>query len=298
MMLPIDKNMIVDTHNHLTKWSPDAGQTFEEMMQAATAQGLIGIAATDHYDIGSMTPYGVEWVMDLPAYYEEMYPQRRLPSERQPGDPPGFLYGIEVGYLPEYKDRLRALIADYPWDIVIMSLHVINGYDPFHSPEKVYRPSLSDTYREILLSITESAAEMPEANIIGHYDYFARYAPQDRPKMLYRHAPQEFDDLFRLMIRNNQALEINTGTIWKLQQARGYTLEEAMPDAEVLHRYLELGGDLISLSSDAHYASNVGRLIPETCAWLLKQGITGYAWFESGKPFHGRLRPLSTDTEI
>jgi histidinol-phosphatase (PHP family) len=294
-VLPSDNIMIVDTHNHLTKWSPDAGQTFEEMMQAAAAQGLLGIAATDHYDIGSMTPYGAEWVIDLPAYYEDMYPRRRLPSERQPGDPPGFLYGIEVGYLPEHKDRLKALIADYPWDIAIISLHIINGHDPFHSPEKVYRPSLSDTYREILLSITESAAEMTGANIIGHYDYFARYAPQDRPKMLYRHAMCEFDDLFRLMIRNNQALEINTGTIWKLQQARGYTLEEAMPDAEVLHRYLELGGNLISLSSDAHYTANVGRLIPETCAWLLKQGITEYVWFESGKPFHGSFCPSSVD---
>ncbi|HHV42762.1 MAG TPA: histidinol-phosphatase HisJ family protein [Clostridiaceae bacterium] len=277
--------MIVDSHNHLSEWSPDAVQTFDEMMQSATEIGLTGIVATDHYDIGSLTPYGKEWVLDPEAYRQEMYPRRVLPSERKPGDLPGFLYGIEIGYLPQHIDRLRALIADYPWDIVIMSLHLINGYDPFHSPDEVYKSSLEETYRNILTAIAESAAMLPEANIIGHYDYFSRYAPHDHPKMLYRHAPREFDRLFRIMIENEQALEINTATIWKLQDARGYSLEEAMPDSEVLQRYLELGGNLISISSDAHSASNVGRLVPETCAWLQEHGVNDHVWFENGKLF-------------
>ena len=76
--------MIVDSHNHLSEWSPDAVQTFDEMMQSATEIGLTGIVATDHYDIGSLTPYGKEWVLDPEAYRQEMYPRRVLPSERKP----------------------------------------------------------------------------------------------------------------------------------------------------------------------------------------------------------------------
>ncbi|NLB10320.1 MAG: histidinol-phosphatase HisJ family protein [Clostridiaceae bacterium] len=276
--------MIVDSHNHTTKYSPDATQTREEMIQAATEVGLHGIAATDHYDIGSMTPYGEEWVFDPAEYCAQIYPHRRLPSRRRKGDPPGFLCGIEIGYIPEYIDRLTGLMSDYPWDIVIMSLHLIRGIDPFHEPEKIYKPSLKDTYRDILLVIAESAEMMPDANIIGHYDYFSRYVPQEEPKMLYRHAPHEFDNLFRVMIENGQALEINTGTIAKLYFNRGYALEEAMPDEEILARYRELGGSLISISSDAHHTNQIARLVPETCAWLQKQGITDHVWFEKRKP--------------
>lgn len=253
------------------------------MLQAAMEVGLHGIVTTDHYDIDSTTPYGEEWVFDPEEYCEINYPHRRLPSQRQKGDPPGFLCGIEIGYIPKYSDRLRNLIADYPWDIVIMSLHLVHDLDPFHNPEKIYKPSLEDTYREIILVIAESAEMMPSANIIGHYDYFSRYVPGDKSKMLYRHAPREFDHLFRIMIENNQALEINTGTIEKLHLNRGYSLEEAMPDPEILARYQELGGDLISISSDSHHTNQVARLVPETCVWLQKHGITEHVWFEEQK---------------
>jgi len=256
-------------------------------MQAATEIGLHGIVTTDHYDIGSITAYGQEWVFDPVEYCEDIYPHRRLPSRRQKDDPPGFLCGAEIGYIPEYIDRLNKLMTDYPWDIVIMSLHLVHGIDPFHEPEKIYKPSLEDTFREILEVIAESAEMMPTANIIGHYDYFSRYGPQEKSKMLYRHAPREFDHLFRIMIKNGQALEINTGTVEKLHLNRGYPLEEAMPDAEILARYKELGGTLISISSDAHHTNQVGRLVPETCAWLHKQGITDYVWFEERKPIKG-----------
>lgn len=258
-------------------------------MAAAALFGLHGIAATDHYDIGSLTSYGQEWVFEPADYLEYIQPKRRLPSQRKAGDPPGFLGGIEIGYIPQYSERLKDLMADYPWDIIIMSLHLIDGHDPFHAPDLVYSGGLKDVYRKIIAKIAESAEMMPQANIIGHYDYFSRYTPQDNPKMLYSHAPKEFDQLFKSMIKNDQALEINSGTIWNLHSKRGYSLQDAMPDLELLFRYREMGGKLISLASDAHHFDNVGRLIKETCDWLVKHGFREYVWFEEQKICHGEL---------
>ena len=101
--------------------------------------------------------------------------------------------------------------------------------------------------------------------------------------MLYRHAPDSFDRLFRTMRANEQILEINTGTISALIRHKGYTLEEAMPDPEVLNRYREFGGRFLTVASDAHRVEQNGRYVMETIAYLNSLGFEEFAWFEERK---------------
>ncbi|NLA71229.1 MAG: histidinol-phosphatase HisJ family protein [Clostridiaceae bacterium] len=276
----------VDTHNHLGFWSPDATQTYDQLMEAAVDRGLHGVAISDHYDPDCTMSDGSAWAFDPKAYMETFHHKRRLPSERNPGDPPGFLMGIELGWMPEVSDILHRVVRDHSFDFAIISVHYFHNYDPYTHADNIYTSPLHKMYTEMINTIADSAEDLSEAKIVGHYDFFSRYAPERDSKMLYEHAPEAFDRLFRVMQKNGQILEINVGTVNSLVKRKGYTLEEAMPDPAILYRYRELGGQYFSLASDAHHVEQNGLHMAETIAYLETLGIDEFAWFEDRELFH------------
>ncbi|MEN6594065.1 MAG: histidinol-phosphatase HisJ family protein [Clostridiaceae bacterium] len=272
--------MYVDMHSHLRGWSPDGAQSAEELLEAAAEMRLAGVAITDHYDIDSATDFSQIWIFDPNQYYSENLQYRKKPSDRKPTDRPGLLIGIEIGYLPNHIDELRQLAASRMFDCVILSLHEYEGINPVYFPGDLFNDEISAVYARVIEVLAESAEMIPQADIIGHYDFFSRYAPQEKPKMLYRHAPEAFDRLFRVMVQNRQALEINTRTVEALHEERGYDLRDAMPDPAILSRYRELGGTLFTLGSDAHRKEDVARYFSQTAEWLKEQGVQSLHWME------------------
>ena len=271
---------LVDTHNRVPPWSPAATQPYEQLMEETARRGLHGVAICDHYDPNSKTDDESAWKFDPQAYMDAFYSKRRMPSKRKPGDPPGFLLGIELDWIPEKKQILHQVFNDHPFDLGIISMHFLRGHDPYYVPEAIYTDKLETIYNEVINDIADSAEEMSEVQIIGHFDYFSRYAPDADSKIRYQHAPQAFDRLFKIMIKNGQALEINVGTIHSLMKRRGYSTNEAMPDHVILNRYRELGGRYFSICSDAHHVERNGLHMAEALAYLKGLGITEFVWFE------------------
>jgi len=202
--------MVVDMHSHLRGWSPDAVQTIEELLSAAEDKRLNGIAVTDHYDLDNVSDSGTKWIFDPKQYYETHLPFRKAPSLLSRA---GVLIGVEISYLPNHIEEIKRLAATEEFDAVILSVHEYDHIDPVIDCKNLFQDGLSAAYGRIIHAIAESAMAVPAADIIGHYDFFSRYAPTKRSKMLYSHAPDEFDRLFCIMIQNHQALEINTGTV-------------------------------------------------------------------------------------
>lgn len=271
---------LVDTHNHLGFWSPDATQTYEELMEEAKRRGLHGVAISDHFDPDCEMADGSSWMFDPKAYMESFYGKRRMPSKRQAGDPPGFLLGIELGWIPEARQLLHEVVKDHPFDFAIISLHFFRDHDPYTHAEEIYTSELHQIYGEVIHTIADSAEEMSEAQIIGHFDFFSRYAPERKSKMLYEHAPEAFDRLFKVMAKNGQVLEINVGTVHSLMMRKGYSLDQAMPDPAIVNRYRELGGRHFTICSDAHHVNRNGLHMKETVSYLENLGITEFVWFE------------------
>ncbi len=281
---------LVDTHNHLTGWSPDAEQTFGQLTASACERGLLGFAVSDHFDLDVTAEFEENpWVVDIPAYFDTFYERRRMPSRRKESDPPGFLLSLELGWTRQNGKQLQEINASYPFDYTIAAVHFYNGYDPYSNGEHIYTEKLGRLYSDIIGLIAQSAEELAESRIIAHYDFFSRYAPQKESKMTYRHAPDEFDALFRTMRENEQILEINTRTIDALHRRTCYSLEEAMPDADILRRYRELGGRFLTVASDAHSIGQNGHLAPETVAYLNSLGFHEFAWFEDKKLHYSRV---------
>ena len=91
------------------------------------------------------------------------------------------------------------------------------------------------------------------------------------------------DEILQLLIDQGRGIEINTAG-WK------YGLGHPNPHEKILTRYLELGGEILSIGSDAHEAKHLGYSFEQVPAVLSQCGFRYYTEFKDRKP---RMIPLS-----
>lgn len=279
--------MYIDLHNHIQSWSPDGKQTWAELSQGMQQAGLLGFGLSDHYDIGSFTRDGREWIFDISDYLDTFGPKRRslaqarAEAEAKGAAQPAFFLGVELGYIPDQIDRLRQIMTE-DFDYFILSAHKFMGMDPYDETERVYGQGLAPIYSLYLQTLLEAVRLLPQASILAHFDYISRYAPQARPKMIYKGLEDEFDSLFRYMIEEGIALELNTGTISTLVD-KGYSLEEALPDQAIWKRYFDLGGELVTLTTDSHRLEHHMRYVPAALKYLAELDLERLTYFEHGQ---------------
>ena len=83
--------------------------------------------------------------------------------------------------------------------------------------------------------------------------------------------------MLRFLAENGKALEINTKTY---QELKGRT---PVLDENILRRYRELGGEIVSLGSDSHDAGNVGLHFDRFAHILKSCGFRYLAHYEKRK---------------
>ena len=83
-------------------------------------------------------------------------------------------------------------------------------------------------------------------------------------------------------IENNKALEVNTSTISK-------PLGRPMPGEDLLKRYKNFGGKLITLGSDAHKKEVLGKDLVTAIEMLKKIGFSSYCYYEKHTPVEVKI---------
>lgn len=272
--------MFFDTHAHVAPWSHDASLTIDELLQETAQKKLIGICTADHYEKDLFYERGYEDIYDPEALFEQLYPLRKVPSLDREG--PAFLVGTEIGWLPHLNHHLADLVSHYPFDSVILSLHVFDGHDPFLESD-FYDAGLDVVYRTAIERMSDMILACPNFDLIGHFDYISRYTSIPACKMQYTHAPEAFDRLFSLLRDRNKGLEINTGTFAALERA-GYRDDARFPDPAIIRRYLELGGTILALGSDAHRPGQIAQNFDQIRPWLIELGVDKLTYFVERKP--------------
>ena len=265
--------MFFDTHTH-GSYSYDCDAKHHEMIAAAKAQGLSGICFTEHFDY-------VPDVGKLCGF--EMIPYlSKLRSFSQKESPSGFqvLSGLEIGLFDHHMESPEFAMQHFKFDAIIGSVHyVINESDPYYPAYTADKDKFT-AYSKILEKYIELLPRHNKINIMGHFDYVSRYSQtyEDR-NMYYKDFPDHFDKLFTILIDNGIALEINTSTYQKRDSYPANKL-----DINILKRYRELGGRLVTLGSDAHAPANVGQGFKEAAELIKEAGIPYLTHFVKRKP--------------
>ncbi len=262
--------MWIDSHNHTSHFSGDARMTAEELIGAAVNAKLGGVVITEHYEADF--PDETERIMVFSV--DSFFPAFSSWKSTTPGD---FLLlaGIELGYQPHLAAAFDAMIPQYPFDSVILSNHLFGGHDPYFN-RACYEKSKSELYSAYIHELADMVDACDEFDIVGHYDYIARYAQYPDMKMRYVDAPIAFDRFLLALITKGKSLEINTSSVEKLR-VRG--IEDPLPDRRILTRYRELGGARVTLGSDSHDVSTLGIHFDKTAEYIKSLGFEYLTYF-------------------
>ena len=97
----------------------------------------------------------------------------------------------------------------------------------------------------------------------------------------YRNAPDELDALFMYLISHGKGLEINTSS----KTPYGFF----MPDEDIMCRYHELGGEIVTIGSDAHTPDRIGEHYTAACQMLRRAGMRYVCTYENHNPIFHRI---------
>ncbi len=217
----------------------------EAACEAAIVGGISEIAITDHLDFGPEDPTD---------YFRAAEYLTAIERCRQRYD--GQLViraGVEVGEPHLFAAEASAVLEDRAFDVVLGSAHYAKGMKATWL-EGFFEQPLRQAYESYFRQVVDLSAE-GEFDVLAHLDLVKRDArgfgkPYD--------GPGPYTDMIRTALRSlverGKGIELNTSPL-----RRGHP--EPCPSLQILRWYHELGGQVLTLGSDAHAPTAVGRHI-------------------------------------
>lgn len=256
-----------DSHMH-TEFSSDSKTPMEEMAEGALARNLESICFTDHYD----KDYGTDDFQLSVDAYQKKTEQIKL----QYRDRLEIRFGVELGLQLHLKEWMETFTKQYPFDYIIGSMHLLNGKDPYYK-EAFAGEDTKELLRSYFLATAENLDSFHSFQALGHLDYLVRYLGKEVEGYTYAEYAEEIDEVLKRLIRYEVALEVNTA---------GYRYARKCPNPgkDVLLRYRELGGELLTIGADAHVPKNIGGAFEQTEELLLACDFRYYTLFRQKKP--------------
>ena len=262
---------LTDLHTH-SILSPDGHAPLAEMAGAAVRAGLSALCLTDHCDLlsgdGKRT-LTYDWAPGLVQFAE---------TAPQFGDKLTLRLGLELGEAYVSPAHARTILADAgdKLDFVIGSIHndrEENGggeyyYMKFAAPDQCY--AALDGY----FTSMEELVELADCyDVLGHIIYPLRYMERDGQDISLARYRDRLAHILRTAIGCGKGIEVNTN--------RGKTVE---PWRDILALYRDLGGELVTVGTDAHFPEHVGLGVTEAGALLKACGFDRVAVYTRRTP--------------
>ena len=268
-----------DFHTHCN-FSTDSTATPESMLDGAIKKGLTHLCLTDHMDLDypGTSKEHMLFEFDPNLYFKTLSPLRDRYAGRL-----NYSIGVEFGLRPNRPDlnaRMHSLLATYPFDFVLGSVHLLGEEDPYYEDYwQTHAVSPKEILRTYFNDMLASLKEYDNFDSLGHLDYLIRYIPVSLGSKDYAYTEYKevIDEILHLLIQKDKALEINTAGLVK-------GLSCFHPKTEIVSRYLELGGKLLTIGSDGHSPEMIAAEFKQTEEILGSLGVKGYYVYRDRKP--------------
>ena len=259
-----------DYHMH-TRVSFDGHDTGLQMAQAAKAAGLKEICFTDHLDYDPLGKMGI-LAFDTAVYNAE-YDDLEIPGLK-------IRRGMEFGMTVDNRAQFRKDLQRRPFDFVLGSVHFVDDFDVYY--EDYWKDkSVFQAERRFLEATLECVEFHEDFDVLAHLTYIAKTHchPSPRPVPFEEHR-ELIDEILKTLARKDKGLEMNTSGV---DRCGGF-----LPTEDMVCRFREVGGKIVTIGSDAHQSRRVGQYAFEACDIL--KDIFGYVCtFEDRKPIFHKL---------
>lgn len=259
-----------DYHMH-SRVSFDSQEDPEKILQAAEKAGLKEICFTDHIDY-FVNVEQQTWVFD-DAVYAANYDHLTHPSIK-------IRRGLEFGLKPYNADQLKRELMRRNFDFVLGSVHFIKEEDVYE-PAYWKNISVADAEAVYFEETLKCVQAHDDFDVLGHLTYLSKCKghPTHKPIVLGEHR-QIVEEIFKVLISKGKGIEINTSG----KDRCG----DFLPSMDYVRLFRQLGGEIVTIGSDAHAADRVGQYSHEVAAYL--RDIFGYVCtFEQRKPIFHKL---------
>ena len=259
-----------DFHMHSTV-SFDGKSDALSMALAARRKGLLEICFTDHID------RDIHKAPDAMTFRTEDY-NRAYDHLEVPGLQ--IRKGIEFGMKPGNAEQFQQELQRRPFDFVLGSVHFVNEMNVYKEPFWVGRPRIQ-AENEYLEEMLRCLKVHSQYDVLAHLNFLSKslYNPDHLP-MDYDDHREILDEILTILASQGKGLEMNTSGI---RRGVGF-----LPQRPFFERFKELGGEIVTVGSDAHVSERVGEAIPEALEIL--KDVFGYVCtFKGRNPVFHRL---------
>ena len=259
-----------DYHMH-TVVSFDGHHRGIDMAKAALNAGLKEICFTDHLDYDPLGKMGV-LAFDTERYNQE-YDNLELPGLK-------IRRGMEFGMTVDNREQFKQDLARRPFDFVLGSVHFVDDLDVYY-PDYWAGKTVFEAERRYLEATLDCVKLQDDFDVLAHLTYIAKTHchPAPRPVPFAEHR-ELIDEILTVLVRKGKGMEMNTSGVDRCG--------DFLPTVDYFRRFRELGGEIVTIGSDAHTADRVGQYSFRACE-ILKDIFGHVCTFEDRKPIFHKL---------
>lgn len=258
--------------------SRDGKNTITDMCAKAISAGIDEIAITDHFEPMSGS-------RNCPEYKPERYFLDILKARYIFGREVKIKSAVELGQPHIYPEYSQRLIDTYPYDYVLSSVHKMKDDTDFG--DIAYTAENVSNYCVKYLKELKLLAQWNQFDCIGHLDLVKRYASQYNIKADFMNHKDMLEEILKIVIQNGKGIEVNTSGLRQ-------SAKECVPALSIISLYRELGGEIITVGSDAHIATDVGKGILDAIEIIELAGFNYLTVYTNRKPSMIRISEKSS----
>lgn len=257
-----------DYHMH-TQFSPDSSLSMRDAIEQSIIAGTKEICITDHLDFdydgkGHDIAFNYSLYSNTINNYIESYKDKIIIKK-----------GVEVGLQPHILDQCEDFVTSNQFDFVIGSIHSVEKHD-LYSGNFFDSKSQKQAYLKYFEELLYVVDNYEHYNVFGHLDMIKRYGSFDILLPLEDYKEITMTILKRL-IEKGKGIELNTSGV-------RYKLGDYHPSTDIIKLYHEMGGEIITIGSDAHVKNHVGYELQNALSHLKNIGFNYITTFDKMQP--------------
>lgn len=265
-----------DCHVHTTI-SHDGISSINEYLEKALLIGVDEITFTEHYDDYTGLDTSLK-TLDVLEYQKEYLKNKN-------DDLLKTNFGIEIGLQPDIVSKIENMVSHFDFDFIIGSSHITCKKDMAMDKSFFDGYSRREAYLRYFREVLENIKQYSNFDVYGHLDYVVRYGGYGSKKIEYNEFYEILDEILNCLIKKDKGIEINTSGI-------RYGLGNPHPNIDILKRYKELGGKIITMGSDAHKTCDLASNFDVAFSILEEVGFEEVAIYHKRIPDFIKIKQL------
>ena len=255
-------------------FSNDTETRPEDMVESAIAKGLSVICFTDHYDKDNLD-WGDEAIFDVESYFQKM-----IELQEEYRDQIDIRIGAEIGMQPYLAEYYQNFMAQHPFDFVIGSVHSVLEHDV--ALDFFQKHSDPEGYKIYFEEMLQDVQKIKSYDVLGHLDYIVRYSNQGSKGFDLNDYMDIIEEILKQVIAHGKGIEMNMSGL-------KYGLGAPHPQPEIIKRYRELGGEIITVGADGHIPEHIAYDYHLADDILKSCGFKYYTEFKGRKPLFVKI---------